>query len=98
MKDIRFNPHTRDLNLKDGDFDIADETSTSLQNGFIMAGTEMVTPRFPALGLSLDNSIGGSEPLLLKCIQWANMCKKDGATSANFEIKNDKITLIASYP
>ena len=100
MQDIRFNPKERDIILNNGDFAIADDTSCGYQNGFIMAGAAPCSPLYPALGLSLNDSIGGHD-IYETLSRWSNMIITDGGTKGDFEYQRDQksyeIILKATY-
>lgn len=95
MQDLRFNPQQRDIYIDNGDLVIADDTSTGLQNGFILAGTAMCTPLYPPIGLSLVDAIGSE--LTTTLIRWQNMAYTDGAQTAQYQISGDQVVLNTEY-
>lgn len=95
MQDLRFNPQQRDIYIDDGDLVIADDTSTGLQNGFILAGTDMCTPLYPPIGMSLVDAIGSQ--LITTLIRWQNMAYTDGAKSAQYQTQGDQVVLNTEY-
>lgn len=95
MQDLRFNPRERDIYIESGDLDVAADSDTGLQNGFILAGTAMCTPLYPPIGLSLVDAIGSE--LLPTLIRWQNMAYTDGAKSAEYRVQGNDVVLITEY-
>jgi hypothetical protein len=84
MGDLYFNPETRDLIIKNGDFVITD--NPSIQNGAIMRDAHCFSIYNPIYGIGLERVINsGISKVNYEMNRWKSQVKQDGATQANFD-------------
>ena len=92
MTDLLFDPVTRDLVIKDGDFVVTD--NPSIQNGEVMKNAHAFSTRNPIYGIGLERVINsGLSTVNFEMNRWQAQCLQDKATKASFKAsQNNNIT------
>jgi hypothetical protein len=84
MGDLLFDPVTRDLVIKDGDFVLT--TDPSIQNGSIMRDAHCFSIQKPIFGIGLERVINSDLSVVnYEMNRWQQQCIQDGASQVNFK-------------
>lgn len=88
MNDIKFDVVTREIVMKNNDFDLTD--NPSVQNGGIIMYSSCANPEKPMVGIGILEIIGanGSKEAY-EMNRWQAQVKADGATIASWQSKQN---------
>jgi hypothetical protein len=103
MRDLKYNPELGDLFIENGDFVIATDESTDLQNGTILLDGSILSYERPYYGININRDIGSSFTKLDDSMRkWSTQVTSDGAVSNSYTIDGNEpnlnVVISCKYP
>jgi hypothetical protein len=82
MKDLQFDPNTRELVIENSNLAVTKDSS--IQNGLIIRDAKCINVYFPTLGIGFNPINAQSTSINYELNRWKKQCISDGASVANF--------------